>query len=131
MERIYHGYEVWEDFKEGMYQTTCFMDPDSMIKDCVMLLTCPEWLEECMSFVIHNWEFSAQHNLTNMNRNRQAWLGQAACCFAHGAPEYITKLAWNKLTEEEQLLANNVADRIIKVFENKFKIGVQTCLKYN
>lgn len=122
MTQVFHNYNKWEDFKFGMYETTCFMDVQRMIEDCEALLGCPEWLWESMTFVSHNWGFSAEHNLTNLNRNRQAWLGQAACCFTHGAPEYVTKLAWNNLTEDERDTANKVADDVISDWENKYSM---------
>jgi hypothetical protein len=121
IERIYHSYDMWEDFMEGMYKKTCFMDEEQMIIDCWVILSCPQWLEESMKFVAHNWIRAAEHNLTNMARNRQAWLGQAACCFTHGAPEYITKQAWGRLTEKQQQEANAVADYVISIWEEKHK----------
>jgi hypothetical protein len=120
MERIYHPYNDWEDFREGMYKTTCFMDQMTMVQDCLSTLACPQWLEESMMFCVVNWQKSAEHNLTNTHRNRQAWLGQAACCFAHGAPEYVTKIAWNLLDEKQQKEANDVADRCIEYFEGRY-----------
>lgn len=118
--RIFHPYEVWEDFREGMYKKTCFMDEAKMIADCEVTLSCPQWLEESMRFVAHAWKKAAEHNLSNTARNRQAWLGQAACCFSHGAPEYLTKIAWNNLTDEQRFAANGVADAVIADWEAKW-----------
>jgi hypothetical protein len=121
IERIYHQYDMWEDFMEGMYKKTCFMDEHQMAADCEAILSCPQWLEESMKFVAFNWVRAAEHNLTNMARNRQAWLGQAACCFALGAPEYLTKEAWGRLTEAQQKAANDVADYVIEMWEQRHK----------
>jgi hypothetical protein len=123
--RVFHPYQKWEDHQFGMYQTTCFMDAQTMITDCEVLLGCPEWLWESMQFVAHNWTHAAEQNLSNVARNRQAWLGQAACCFVHGAPEYITKLAWNNLTKEKQDAANAVADEVIQLWEERFLRNVR------
>jgi hypothetical protein len=123
IEQKYHHFKTWECNKFGMYETTCFMDEYKMIEDCKLLLSCPEWLQECMIFVTHHWQYSAEQFLTNINRNRQAYLGQAACCMMHGAPEYTTKKAWNLLTDEQRLKANDVADYAIQDFEDKFKVG--------
>ena len=117
MEREFTNYKTWEDAKMGMYETTCFMDQENMILECETLLKCPEWLEEAMKFCAFSWKNSANHHLTNIHRNRQAWLGQAACCMTHGAPEYITKIAWGRLKESQQKIANTIADEIIKTFE--------------
>lgn len=116
--RIFHPYTVWEDHLNGMYQKSCFMDEHSIVGDCEILLSCPEWLRESMEFVARIWTYAAEHNLSNTNRNRQAWLGQAACSYVFGAPEYLTKLAWNNLDPFIQARANAVADRVIKAWED-------------
>lgn len=97
----------------GMYETTTYMDIEVLIQECVALLSCPEWLEEAMKFVAFSWHTSAKQHLTNTHRNRQA-----ACCFTHGAPEYVTKLAWNRLNKTQMLTANKIADEIIETFES-------------
>lgn len=121
MDREWTHYKTWEDAKCGMYDSTCFMDAETLILECETLLKCPEWLEEAMKFCAFSWTNSAKHNLTNINRNRQAWLGQAACCMTHGAPEYITKIAWGRLNANEQVMANKIADQIIETFEEAWK----------
>lgn len=123
IERVFHPFHLWEDYKMGMYEKTCFMDDESMVRACEATLSCPELLWECMQFVSHNWGHAAEHNLTNLNRNRQAWLGQAACCFIDGAPEYLVKRAWNNLSAEKQRAANAVADEVIKEWEWKYEQG--------
>jgi len=123
MDKIYHNYKHWEDFIMGMYESTAYMDDAPLIKECINLLSCPEWLNESMLFVSHNWVKSAEQNLTNIHRNRQAWLGQAACCWSHGAPEYITKKAWGLLTPDQQKNANGVADEVINDWELKHRSG--------
>lgn len=131
MNRIYHPYTLWEDHESGMYTATCFMDNHRMITECEVLLKCPEWLYESMSFVTHGWFYSSEHNLTNVNRNRQAWLGQAACCLTHGAPEYLTKLAWHNLSKQEQDAANKIADEVIEVWVEKHQRGYFAWEKLN
>lgn len=123
IERVFHPYNQWEDFKMGMYEKTCFMDDESMVVNCMATLSCPELLWECMQFVSHNWGKSAEHNLTNYSRNRQAWLGQAACCFLDGAPEYLVKQAWGRLSPQKQVDANKVADEVIEEWEWKYRMG--------
>ena len=121
MKQVYHPFNKWEDYNFGMYERTCFMDENELVNDCEVLLSCPEYLYECMTFVSHCWGYSAEHNLSNVNRNRQAWLGQAACCFAHGAPEYITKIAWHRLPVEKQDIANSIADDVINDWCSKYR----------
>lgn len=121
IERVYHPYNLWEDYEMGLYEVTCFMDAQRMVEDCEMTLRCPEMLWEAMTFVSHNWGYASEQHLTNSHRNRQAWLGQAACCWLHGAPEYLVKQAWNNLNAEMQKKANEVADDVINDWENKYR----------
>lgn len=119
MDRIYSNYKLWEDFKNGMYETTCYMDSSMLAQECAQTLSCPEWLEESMMFCIINWPVSTAQHLSNKHRNRQAWLGQAACCMVHGAPEYVTKQGWHMLSELDQKRANKVADKCIEFWEKQ------------
>ncbi len=99
------------------------MDEEKLILGCIFTLSCPSLLWEAMTFVSHHWGYASRQNLTNLNRNRQAWLGQAACLFLDGAPEYVTKLAWARLSAKQQSAANTVADNVISDWENKYRIG--------
>lgn len=127
--QIFHPYTKWECNQFGMYKTTCFMDEHNLIKECMELLSCPSFLEESMFMVTHNWYYSCEHFLTNKNRNRQAYLGQASCCLIHGAPEYITKQAWSLLSQDQQIEANKIADEVIKDYELKHQRGYFKWLK--
>jgi hypothetical protein len=73
-----------------------------------------------MSMVADGWKYSAEVNLSNRNRNRQAWLGQASCCLIVGAPEDLTKQAWHTLTAAEKIAANAVADEVIAAWERRY-----------
>ena len=114
MKRIFHRYEKWEDFKHGMYSDGVHENGISAAKSVLINL---EVLDHAMWYVLNHWTNSAQLNLSNKSRNRQAWLGQAACCWLVHANENETKLAWHTLTEEQQRDANDVADKYIMEFE--------------
>ena len=123
-ERVYFPYDEWECFKSGMYETKVkFLDPEQLVNECEQMLRCPNYLWESMMFVTHNWPKAAHQHLSNEARNRQAWLGQAACSWAHGAPEFITKRAWNQLDGKAQEAANKVADEVILDWESKIRSG--------
>ena len=70
-------------------------------------------------WVLDLWVISSEENLSNTRANRKAWLGQAACSFNHKAPERVTRKAWKYLTEEEQVKANNIANKLIHLYESK------------
>ena len=71
-----------------------------------------------MKRVVLSWRYSCEHNLSNVTQNRKAWLGHAACALAFECPESIVRKAWSFLSEEQQALANNQADKCIKLWES-------------
>lgn len=99
-----------------MYNLTA-KNPLELIQKARDLLSDPERLLKSMRIVAHQWPNSAEVNLTNRGRNRQAWLGQAACALESGAPESLTKAAWRQLTESQRIEANKVADIVINEWE--------------
>ncbi len=113
LHRIYYHYEQWEDWKNGMF--SCDID-DSLVQLCADLLSSPV-LKDAMLIVLSDWPKSSDVILTNRGCNRQAWLGNAACCHVHNASEIVTKLAWRTLSEDQQKEANLIADEVIKYWE--------------
>lgn len=120
MKKVYHRYEKWEDYANGMFVLIC-EDEEEKLRKCHDLLSSPTLLEKYMRITSTKWVYSAELNMTNRNRNRQAWLGQSACCLYCGAPEYITKQAWRNLTDEQRTIANGVADKIINEWEENYE----------
>lgn len=118
MKQVFHHYELWEDYKAGMYNTPCEVY-EVNINNCVELLTNSFKFYEVMNKLVNDWVYSSKVNLTNLNSNRRAWLGAAACCYHLKQEEVITRLAWNRLSQKQQSIANDVANRIIKEFEIK------------
>jgi hypothetical protein len=90
------------------------------VKAAYDILTSPVILEDAMRYVATYWIYSSEHNLTNKQRNRQAWLGQAACCWLVHATENSTKQAWSRMTDQQRDVANKVADKIISEWENEY-----------
>lgn len=117
MKPVFYRYELWECHKMRMYHpqvtpqgVTCSYD---LLRDL-------ERLYRAMDYVANHWKYSATMNLSNRSRNRQAYLGQAACCWLVHSTEDETKIAWRRLTAEEQKLANDVADRVIEEWEASY-----------
>lgn len=69
--------------------------------------------------VLDAWPVSCEHNLTDTNQNRRAWIGHAACCLAIKCPEHITREAWGQLTQDQQNKANYQADLAVWEFEDR------------
>ena len=107
----YYPYVDWEDYKHGMYKTGILKDIN--VRKSGELLSNSRLFREASEGMLKKWKVSARENLTDAGRNRRAWIGQATCCFKHGATEQETKLAWKRLSEKQQDNANNVADRVI------------------
>jgi len=70
--------------------------------------------------VVEQWKHSCEHNLSNLEQNRKAWIGHAACALAFQCPEDIIRQAWGYLTKEQQILANNEAEKAIKLWESEY-----------
>lgn len=117
MKRIFHHYSKWEDWKDGLYRES--VDEATTVGRAKRLLADTDALLYAMTQVIDQYVCSAEQNLSNRSRNRQAWLGQSACCFVCGAPEHLTKAAWHELSPAEQDRANAVADKVIAIWESR------------
>lgn len=122
MKRIYHNYNLWEDFKSGLFRPIKKTEQEVYIRLAVDLLRNPNTLYKAMMGVINTWVYASDFNMSNPSRNVQAFLGQAACCYEYRIPEDLTMIAWNRLTETEQESANLIADIVIDEWhERKIK----------
>ena len=117
IKRIYHNYELWEEFKFGMWNKLKRNKESEMLHKAIEFTGNANLYGEFMLRVTREWKYSCEQNLSHTNLNRQAWIGHAACCLAIGCPEYITRLAWHNLTEEQQIKANIKADEAIFEWE--------------
>ena len=125
MKRIYHPYYLWEDDKNGMYdfdedytRLSEIEMEELAIKAKLLLCNKIEFFAAAMEVITH-WKYSSEQNLSNKSRNRQAWIGQASCNIRFKIPEYITKYGWRLMSPQEQKEANKIADKIIKIWEEK------------
>lgn len=116
MSRIFHHYATWEDHQHGAYALSC-EEPDQKRTASRELLGEAERFRSVCWEVLEAWPYAAEVNMTNKESNRRAWLGQAACCFDHEAPEFIVRQAWAALTPEQRTAANRMADQVIAQWE--------------
>ena len=117
MNRIYYPYWKWEEVKFNMWGDVD--DKDIYYKRAFDLMCNCQLFGEWMNRVVVDWSFSCKHNLSNIEQNRRAWLGQAAVSYAIQCPEYITRAAWNQLSDLSRICANNQANISIKMWEEK------------
>lgn len=115
--RVYHPYWAWEDYTNGFYA-----NPRNLLEELAAsrdLLADPVRLESAMRDVTVAWSQSAEHQLSNREQNRRAWLGQAACKHAAGSSSLATRAAWPTLTDQAREAANASADRVIRWWEER------------
>jgi hypothetical protein len=117
IKQIYHRYEKWEDYKNGMYSLVSVGEVELLVGNAYSLLANPFILKSAMRRVVNEWIISSELNMTNLESNRRAWLGAAACSLIQDVPEYLTRVAWNTLTSHQQTRANDVANQIIDEWE--------------
>ena len=120
MKRVYYSFEKWEDYKLGMWRKLHASEESEFVEMAVEFTGDPDLYGSFMIAAIMEWPFGCEHNLTCAGMNRQAWIGHAAACIAINSPEYITRLAWWKLTKEQQDKANAKADLAIQTWEEQY-----------
>jgi len=116
--------------KAGMWRKLSKDEEDDYLRRAIEFTGDWKLYGNWMQRVINEWPISCEHNLTDLQQNRKAWLGHAAICLAIGCPEYITRAAWGHLTDEQRNKANAEAQRAIDRWEAMYadKTGEQ-CLR--
>lgn len=121
MERVYHNYEKWEDYQNGMYDNISLSNEatEEKVKQAISLLTNSSFFAELSIEMTSKWIVSASENLTNLSCNREAWIGQATCCYVYNISETITKMSWKRLTDNQRNEANLIAKKTIDKYEKE------------
>ena len=119
MKQIYHHYKEWEDYINGMYDTPKPSMEDGLIVDAMRLLSNQDEFYKVSLLVMENWKVSTDVNLSNKNSNRRSWVGQSACSYAYKVPELLTRVAWSMLSDRVRNEANETANKIIRIYEEK------------
>jgi len=116
MPRVFRHYTEWEAYGAGMWSTV--PNREDSVAASVDLLAAPADLEGAMFRVLDEWPISSLVNLSDRQGNRRAWMGQAACCLAVGAPEDVTREAWGILDDLQRRAANEAADTVIATWDS-------------
>ena len=80
MNRIFHPYWLWEDYKNGFYDNISGEQKKLYISKVIEMFNSEELTVKNMNYVVDNWKHSMEHNLTNPAINKIAYVGQSACC---------------------------------------------------
>ncbi len=107
-------WDEWEDYQAGLYEKRPV--DESKITDSVELLSNPDEFYEVAREMIREWDNSARQNLYLSVTGRQAWVGQASCCYHHGATAEETRQAWGKMSSSAQFMADGAANRAINEY---------------
>jgi hypothetical protein len=127
MNRIYHHYLKWEDWRHGFYNACSGKEKEQKIKSVIEMFNNENTTKEFMNKVIQEWKYSCEHNLSNESMNRIAYIGQAACCLYDDVPSTATMEAWSLLNNEVQKRADEIALSVLNkwIIDNK---NIQLCL---
>jgi len=128
MKRIFHPYWLWEDYKAGFYDNVSGEKKKEYIKKVLEMFNDKKLTKENMLFVVENWKYSCEHNLTNDSLNKIAYIGQSACSVYAGVPCTVTMECWSMLSEEVKQRSNKIALEVIEIWKNNNK-NIQLCLK--
>ncbi len=131
MDKIYVHYSLWEDYLSGMWRDTYGAERQAYLKRAIRFTGNASLYGRWMMRVVRRWPYACLENLSDIGRNRQAFIGHAACCLALGCPEDITRLAWHQLTQQQQDAANAEADKAIAYWESLYRRGIKVRLRLN
>lgn len=117
----YTPYWLWECYKNGMWDKSIELNPDTLSM-AIDFTSDHKLYGSAMREVVFLWENSMLNFLTNKSINRKAYLGHCAVCYKIGLPEFIVRAAWKHLSEKQRSLANLEAEKTIKIWEQKQKL---------
>jgi hypothetical protein len=130
MQQYFSHFETWEDYKAGLYKTSCVDGPQKLSKS-IDVLSDQKLFKSQAEMMFIEWPEATKNNLTNMGLNRLAWVGQATCCFSHKAPDFITKQAWWELADRDRDEANSTASEVIEEWCERYDSDSEVlCLKW-
>ena len=123
MNRIYHHYEKWEEVSAGMWDVMPKEREKEMLRSAIDFTGNAKLYGSFMMRVVREWPISCEQALTNPSMNRLAWIGHAATCIAIQCPEYITRMAWGRLSQQQQDEANAEAQSALEIWLAEHRNG--------
>ena len=136
MEQVFIPYWDWEDWKNGMWRKLNPKDEAVMLKKAIKFTGDHIKYGDAMKKVVNEWPKTMLNGLTNVSINRRAFLGHCAVSYKLDIPEYITRMAWKRLTDKQRRLADMVAQKTINDYERKDRgihkrLGKQMLLQWD
>lgn len=125
LRRVYHPVAHWEECDYNMWGEC--VDRAGTLAKAIKFTGDHELYGSYMIRVTKEWPISCENALTDLNLNRKAWLGHAACAMYARIPEDVTREAWSQLSDEQQLLANYQAREAISAWELRYRKDIELC----
>ncbi len=120
MKRIYHPWDKWEDYKFNFYGGQNF-EHDKSLQKYADLLKDLHKFETALKVIIKEWKYSMEHNLSNKDMNRIAYLGQAANAYVNKVPSAVSMGGYNLLTSDEQIAADRLAEKYLNLWLESYE----------
>lgn len=121
MIRVYKPYWLWEDWLNGMWIRQSKINEEVMLKKASSFTGDHVEYGKAMREVVKSWPNTMLNSLTNVSINRRAFLGHCAVSYKIQCPEYITRMAWKLLTDDQRKLADLEATKTILQWEREHK----------
>jgi hypothetical protein len=114
IKQVYVPFWEWEDYINGMWRKVTKEQEIEMLIKAIKFIGNHVIYGKSMLEVSKLWTKTMLNSLTNQNINKRAFIGHCAVCYKLQIPEYITRMAWKELTDEQRFLADDVAEKTIK-----------------
>jgi hypothetical protein len=118
LKRVYHPIDKWEEIKFNMWGEV--KDYKESLRKAIKFTSKWKLYGYYMERVINEWKYSCENALTDEQLSKKAWLGHCAVALALHIPEDITRKAWGYLSDEQRILANKEATRVIATWERDY-----------
>lgn len=128
MTEVYTPYWDWECYKNGLWRLVSKNERDSLIDECMSLMTNEKAFTDSMREACFAWENSMLNFLTSNSINKRAYLGQCGVCFKTGIPAIVTKHCWKHISPDKQNRLNHNAENIIKEWKRDCAQKLMTTL---
>lgn len=119
IKQVFYHYSVLEEHAAGMWRRVGMAESEPLVQAAADLMRDPDAFLAAMRRALVEWPLSVEAALSTPSLNERAYMGHAGSCIAVGSPEFLTRLAWHRLTQEEQDEANRMADIAIAEYREK------------
>lgn len=128
IKQVWTPYTAWEDFLNGMWRKVTPEEQKILLPIAVEFTGNVDLYGGAMMEVVSAWPNTMLNSLTNPSLNKRAFLGHCACCYKIQMPESVTRTAWWLLTEQQRIVADEVAQKVIDgwqiAYMNKFQLKI-------